>query len=170
MSITLSHEMFSKLSKSCQDEILRAFTSGSIALIKEKLVPQATAFESASLTYGKPLILPDYNRSENVIRLGPATIAAKASDLYSVAPLEKLSKICREIDNGLFISRNKNINWSEGGIYHHRNWDVKRVVMEVKYIQPATASEINKGLQTMDRHRVSSILRELRNQGILVVS
>ena len=194
MSITLSHQMFSSLSKSSRDEILQAFassTDSTFQKLKEILQPEVketvdvkgnTAFESAALTFGAPLVLPKYNRTEDehisepvidkkpVIRVATNYPVAKATDLYSVAPLADLGRICKEIDAGLFVSNSKSYNWSQGGKFHHMDWDVKRVVMEVKYLQPATSLQIDHALPTMDRYRVTAILRELRKQGILVVN
>lgn len=170
MSITLSHEMFSKLSQASRDEILQAFTSTVISRIKsdqtEPMVesqPQTGAFESASLTFGKPLVLPSVRVAENYP-------VAKPTNLYSLAPLADLHRICKEIDEGRFISNSKSIKWTKGSRFHHMDWDVKRVAMEVKYLQPATSVQINNALPTMDRYRVSAILRELRKQGILIVT
>jgi len=185
MSITLSHEMFASLSKSSRDEILQAFANTAdkaVQIVKEVLnaqpeVNQNTAFDSASLTFAKPLVLPNYNRVENVpviekpvIRVASNYPVAKATDLYSLAPLADLHRICNDIDAGLFVSNSKSISWSKGSKFHHMDWDVKRVVMEVKFLQPATSLQIDQALPTMDRHRVTSILREMRKQGILVVN
>ena len=201
MSITLSHEMFTSLSKSCRDEILEAFMNAAVQTIKQRLIePEATvnepvaieaqdvvpmtAFESASLSFGGPLILPDYKLACNVEQIEPVAVTepipqkrvaksypvAYPNDLYTVAPLKDIQSICNEIDNGLFISNVKSADWSKGGRYHHMNWDVKRVFMAVKYLQQATSIQINKALPTMPRYRVSSILRELRKQGLLIVS
>lgn len=184
MSITLSHQMFSSLSKSCRDEILQAFassTDSTFQKLKEILEPELketvdvkenTAFESAALTFGAPLVLPNYNKYEEqkVVRVASNYPVAKATNLYSLATLPEIQRICKEIDAGLFVSNSKSVNWSQGGKFHHMDWDVKRVVMEVKYLQPATSLQIDHALPTMDRYRVSAILRELRKQGILIVN
>ena len=177
--------MFTSLSKSAQDEILRAFgntADKAIQKVKEVLDVQPepkenTAFESASLTFSKPLVLPNYNRTEDapviekpVVRIASNYPVAKATDLYSVAPLADLHRICNDIDAGLFVSNSKSISWSKGSKFHHMDWDVKRVVMEVKFLQPATSLQIDHALPTMDRYRITAILRELRKQGILVVT
>jgi hypothetical protein len=184
MSITLSHEMFTSLSKSCQNEILQSFGNAAVNTVKDLLevnpgVISATAFESAALTFGMPLVLPNYNRSEDtpeplievpVIRVAPRYPMTKATDLYRIATLPEIHKICKEVDAGLFVSNSKGVSWSKGSKYHHMNWDVKRVFMEVKYLQPATSLQIDQALPTMDRYRVSAILRELRKQGMVIVS
>jgi len=184
MSITLSHEMFASLSKSCQDEILQAFGNAAVNTVKELLkvepeVPANTAFESAALTFGKPLVLPNYNQSEDtpepltetpVIRVAPRYPIAKTTDLYSIATLQDICRICKEIDAGLFVSNSKGVSWSKGSKFHHMDWDVKRVFMEVKYLQPATSLQIDQALPTMDRYRITAILRELRKQGMVIVS
>jgi hypothetical protein len=183
MSITLSHEMFTSLSKSCQNEILQSFGNAAVNTVKDLLevnpgVISATAFESAALTFGMPLVLPKYNRSEDtpeplievpVIRVAPRYPMTKATDLYRIATLPEIHRICKEIDDGLFISNSRSVKWSKGSRFHHMDWDVKRVFMEVKCLQHATSAQIDKGLPTMSRHRVSSILRELRKQGLLIV-
>lgn len=202
MSITLSHEMFASLSKSSRDEILEAFSNAAVKTVKEmlKVEPETvvnSVFESASLTFGKPLVLPMYDRSEPVALAEPQPVAlaepqpvtepvlvtekkviriasnfpiAKPTDLYSVVDYKEIGRICKEIDDGLFISNTKCAVWTKGGKHHHMDWDVKRVVMEVKYLQPATSLQIDHALPTMDRRRVTAILRELRKQGILIVS
>ena len=190
MSITLSHEMFSSLSQSSRDEILGAFSKAAVKTVKEllKVEPGAvvnSAFESASLTFGKPLVLPKYDRSEpvaeplaeplaepvaKVVRIASNFPIAKPTDLYSVVDYKEIGRICKEIDEGLFISNTKCAVWTKGGKHHHMDWDVKRVVMEVKYLQPATSLQIDQALPTMDRRRVTAVLRELRKQGILIVS
>jgi hypothetical protein len=174
--------MFTSLSKSSRDEILQAFSATAdkaVQMVKEVLsaqpeVNQNTAFESASLTFGMPLVLPNYNRTEAtptpVIRVAPQHPVARATDRYRLAPLADLHRICNDIDRGLFVSNSKGISWSKGSKFHHMDWDVKRVAMEVKYLQPATSLEIDQALPTMDRYRVTAILRELRKQGILVVN
>jgi hypothetical protein len=184
MSITLSHEMFTSLSKSSQDEILQAFSNVAVKTVKGslKVEPEVvvnTAFESAALTFGKPLVLPNYNRSKDtpeplietpVIRVAPRYPIAKATDLYSLATLADMHRICKDMDAGLFVSNSKGVTWSKGSRFHHMDWDVKRVAMEVKYLQPATSLQINQALPTMDRYRVTAILRELRKQGMVIVS
>jgi hypothetical protein len=94
----------------------------------------------------------------------------KATDLYRIATLPEIHQICKEIDEGLFVSNSKGVSWSKGSKYHHMNWDVKRVFMEVKYLQPATSLQIDQALPTMDHYRVTAILRELRKQGMVIVS
>ena len=209
MSITLSHQMFASLSKSCQNEILEAFSTTSLAVVKKMLsMNENTAFESASLTYGKPLVLPNYNMTNEVmseplveplveplaeplveplaepmpepmsepmpenkvVRIASNFPIAKSTDLYSTAHYSVIGKICHEIDAGLFVSNCKSVDWSKGSRYHHMNWDVKRVVMIVNQLKPATSLEVDQALPTMDRHRVTAILRELRKQGILIVN
>ena len=221
MSITLTREMFSMLSKKSRDEILDLFTNSASMTVRELLrskvdvaaplvgvaphqnsdTTSITAFESASLTFGKPLVLPSYRvaeldnndvmaepivqevvcqeepvvqeavcQEEPVIRVAKNYPVAKPTDLYSIAPLKDIQRICREIDNGLFVSNSKSAIWSEGGRYHHMNWDVKKVFITVKSIQPATSLQIDHSLPTMDRYRVSAILRELRKQGLLIVT
>jgi hypothetical protein len=207
--------MFSMLSSACRDEILNAFASSAVKTVKNILntethVPVKTAdtigisaFESASLTFGKPLVLPAYNKvvaepvavpvteplaepvteplaeplaepvavpENKVIRIASSFPIAKATDRYSLAPLAVLHRVCNDIDNGLFVSNLKSVSWSKGSKYHHMDWDVKKVVMEVKFLQPATSLQIDQALPTMDRYRVTAILRELRKQGILIVS
>jgi hypothetical protein len=198
MSITLSYEMFSMLSKSSRDEILAVFGTPSFKVVKEEPrseINRNTAFESASLTFSKPLVLPvrqseplatsmvvEENEPEpvaediapvqknTVIRVAKSYPIAKATDLYSVAPLEDVQRICKEIDDGLFISNSKSVDWSKGGKYHHMNWDVKKIFIMLKSIQPATSFQIDHSVPTMDRYRVTAILRELRKQGLLIVS
>lgn len=203
MSITLSHEMFASLSKSSRDEILEAFSNAAVKTVKEllKVEPETvvnSVFESASLTFGKPLVLPKYDRSEPVAVAEPVPVAvaepvhvaepqpvlitekkvriasnfpiAKPTDRYSLVDYKEIGRICKEIDDGLFISNTKCAVWTKGGKHHHMDWDVKRVVMEVKYLQPATSLQIDHALPTMDRRRVTAVLRELRKQGILIVS
>lgn len=208
MSITLTREMFSMLSQKSRDEIMDLFTNSAIMTVREILRPRVeivpyqkseatniTAFESASLTFGKPLVLPNYQAvdidsndvmaepvveepapqeaavQENpVVRIAKNYPVAKATDLYSIATFKDLSRICREIDSGLFVSNSKSANWSKGGRYHHMNWDVKKVFIAVKSIQPATSFQIDHSLPTMDRYRVSAILRELRKQELLIVT
>jgi hypothetical protein len=178
--------MFSSLSKSSRDEILQTFASSTVSRfqkLKDLLDPerkepvdvkQNTAFESASLTFGIPLVLPKYNNCEDgkkaVIRVGSNYPVAKASDLYSIATLPDIGRICKEIDTGLFVSNTKSVNWSKGSKFHHMDWDVKRVFMEVKCLQPATSAQIDQALPTMDRRRVTAVLRELRKQGLLIVT
>jgi hypothetical protein len=174
--------MFSMLSSACRDEILNAFSNAAVKTVKEilKVEPEVvvnTAFESASLTFGKPLVLPKYDRSEpvaepenKVVRIASSFPIAKSTDRYSLAPLADIGRICKEIDAGLFVSNTKCAVWTKGGKHHHMDWDVKKVVMEVKYLQPATSLQIDRALVTMDRNRVTAILRELRKQGILIVS
>ena len=177
MSITLTYEMFSRLSDSARDEILKTFVQG----VKDVLIPpkQTSAFESAALTFSGPLILPNYNREpENDVMSEPLKQTrtasnfpiAKATDLYSTAHYSVIHKICQEIDEGLFLSNSKSVDWSEGSRYHHKNWDVMRVVMTVNQLKPATSLQIDQALPTMDRYRVSAILRELRKQGIVLVN
>jgi hypothetical protein len=176
--------MFSGLSQHSRDEILGSFHNAAVKTVKEqlKVEPEVivnSVFESASLTFGKPLVLPNYNRSENtpeplieipVIRVAPRYPVAKATDLYSIAALQDIGRICKEIDAGLLISNSKGISWSKGSKFHHMDWDVKRVFMEIKYLQPATSLRIDQALPTMDRYRVTAILRELRKQGMVIVS
>jgi hypothetical protein len=170
--------MFSNLSQTSRDEILQAFTSSVISRINSvqtkpeaepEAEPQTGAFESASLSFGKPLVLPNYN-IPSVVRVAENYPIAKANNLYSLAPLADLHRICKEIDEGRFISNSKSIKWTKGSRFHHMDWDVKRVLMEVKCLQPATSLQIDQALPTMDRYRVTAILRELRKQGILIVS
>lgn len=175
MSITLSHETFVSLSKTCRDEILQAFATSNdpIQTIKGHLdVKDNTAFESARLTFGKPLILPKYNHDKNeaTVKVASSYPIAKPTDLYSLAPLSVLHRICTDIDSSLFVSNLKSVSWSKGSKFHHMDWDVKRLVMEVKFLQPATSVQIDQALPNMDRYRVTAILRELRKQGILIVS
>jgi len=176
--------MFASLSKSCQHEILEAFGNAAVNTVKEllKVEPEVlanTAFESAALTFGKPLVLPNYKVSDDtpeplietpVIRVAPHYPVAKATDLYSIATLQDIGRICKEIDAGLFVSNSKTVSWSKGSKFHHMDWDVKRVFMEVKYLQPATSLQIDQALPTMDRYRITAILRELRKQGMVIVS
>jgi len=176
MSITLTNDMFSKLSANARDEIVRVFMGNTDCLKKDnsQVVNEVTAFESAALTFGPPLVLPDYNKrssndSEKKIRIATKFPVAKATDLYRLAPLADIGRACKEMDSGLFVSNIKSAIWTEGGSFNHRDWDVKRVVMEIKYLQPATSQQIDNSLPTMDRYRVSSILRELRKQGMVIV-
>jgi len=142
-----------------------------------------TAFESAALTFGKPLVLPKYTKDvtlepvlepvaqeDPVVRVAKNYPVAKPTDLYRVAPLKDLHRICKEINKGLFVSNTKGAIWSEGGRFHHMNWDVKKLVVQLKAIEPATSLQIDQCLPTMDRYRVSEILRELRKQGLLIVN
>ena len=185
--------MFSKLSSACRDEILDAFASSALNTVKNILstgsrndvkpenTATTTAFESAKLTFGKPLVLPVYNKvvaepviavsaEKKVVRIASNFPVAKPTDLYSLVDYKEIGRICKEIDAGLFVSNTKCAVWTKGGNYHHMNWDVKSVVMEVKFLQPATSLQIDQALPTMDRYRITAILRELRKQGILIVS
>jgi hypothetical protein len=178
MSITLNHDMFSMLSQCCRDEILQVFASVAISRFKdtpkveeEPVKPQAGAFESASLTFGKPLVLPLAVplAVPSVIRIAPSYPIAKASDLYRLAETKEINRIYKEIDDGLFISNTKCAVWTKGGKHHHMDWDVKRVVMTVNQLKSATSVQIDHALPSMSRSRVTGILRELRKQGILIV-
>lgn len=185
--------MFASLSRASQNEILQSFTTSSLQTANKLLdVKDNTAFESASLTYGKPLVLPNYNRNSealaeplgeplaeplaepmpvnNVVRVASNFPIAKTTDLYTTADYSVIHKICQEVDKGLFVSNSKGVDWSQGSRYHHKNWDVARVVMIVNQLKPATSLQIDQALPTMDRYRVTAILRELRKQGILIVN
>jgi hypothetical protein len=193
--------MFSMLSTACRDEILNAFSNAAVKKVKETLKVETevlvnSAFDSASLTFGKPLVLPNYKMydvaepvaetvpvpvaepvavpvpvpQKKVVRIASSFPIAKPTDRYSLAPLADIGRICKEMDEGLFVSNTKCAVWTKGGKHHHMDWDVKRVVMEVKYLQPATSVQIDRALVTMDRNRLTAVLRELRKQGILIVS
>jgi hypothetical protein len=190
--------MFFMLSESCRDEILQVFASVAISRFKrapkieEELGSNEGAFESAALTFGKPLILPLAVDSTlpsavpsvvpsvvpsalpsvvpSAVRIATSYPIAKASDLYHVADDKEVYRIYKEIDDGLFISNKKSNNWSVSGSYHYMNWDVKKVVMTVRQFKTATSLQIDHALPTMSRYRVTAILRELRKQGILIVN
>jgi hypothetical protein len=179
MSIVINREMFFSLSISSQQEIISRLITTSVNNIKDlfKEVPNsstASAFESASLTFGNQLVLPDYNSANRLTnktrRMASDVPIAKATDLYRVVSDEQIKNITEDIDTGFFINNSSRIDWSKGARFNPNNWDVKRIIMKVKISQPMTSLQIDQSLPTMDRYRVTSILRELRKQGILIVN
>ena len=166
--------MFFKISKSARDEIVSMFgTSGleHVRYISEAEVIQnpVSAFESASLSFGKPLILPSISKVQSV-KVASDFPVAKPADIYTLASEEKIAAITQEIDSGLFVSNSKSVNWNRSGKYNACNWDVKKLMMTLRSSGPMNTYQINMALPRMDRYRISAILRELRKQGILVVN
>jgi hypothetical protein len=104
------------------------------------------------------------------IHKGTSLSIAKASDLYTLASPEEIERIQGDIEAGILSSKTTSYNWARGGRFNPNNWDVKKLITEVSRLQPASSSEINNALPKMSGRRVSEILRELRKQGLLVLS
>lgn len=179
MSITITYEMFFKLSKAARDEVIAVFGSTGLENIRyqdepvnDKVPNTVSAFESASLSFRKPLVLPSMSepRAYTDVKVASNFPVAKTTDIYRVASAEKIALITQKIDKGLFISNSKSINWSRSGRYHPCNWDVKKLIMTVNSNGPMNSYEIDRALPMMDRYRVTAILRELRKQGILIIN
>jgi len=180
MSITITYDMFFKLSKSARDEVIAMFDISALENIcydveasAKGLVPNTvSAFESASLSFGKPLVLPSMCRTEGqrTVKVASEFPVAKTTDIYSLVSEGKIAAITREIDSGLFVSNSKSVNWNRSGRYNACNWDVKKLMMTLRSSGPMNTYQINMALPKMDRYRISAILRELRKQGILIVN
>ena len=188
MPITLSEAMISRLSDECQVEIFQllitsiaeAKTLNVGATVDPSLVPVG-AFESASLSFGEKMSLVSDNSRcfkpvqdavlpTTQIHKGTSLSIAKPSDLYILASPEEIKRIQGDIEAGILSSRTSSYNWTRGGRFSPNNWDVKKFITEVYRLQPVSSSEINNALPKMSRRRVSDVLRELRKQGILVLS
>jgi len=186
MSITLSEAMLSRLSDECQleifhlllDSIAEAKRVNVRATVDPSILPVG-AFESASLTFGEKMSLTQDNSKSSTpvqdmvlatrqIHKASSLSIAKPSDLYTLASPEEIERIQRDIETGILSS--KSYNWARGGRFNPNNWDVKKLITEVSRLQPVSSSEINNTLPKMSRRRVSDILRELRKQGILVLT
>ena len=179
MSITITYDMFFKLSKPARDEVIAVFGSTGLENIryqdepvKDKVPNTVSAFESASLSFGKPLVLPSMCEPQAYtgVKVASNFPVAKTTDIYRVASAEKIALITQKIDKGIFISNSKYINWSRSGRYHPCHWDIKKLMMTLRSNGPMNSYQINLALPNMDRYRISAILRELRKQGILIVN
>jgi hypothetical protein len=172
--------MFFKLSKPARDEVIAIFDTSALENIRYDveasatgLVPNAvSAFESASLSFGKPLVLPSMcgTEGQRTVKVASNFPVAKTTDIYRVASAEKIALITQKIDKGIFISNSKYINWSRSGRYHPCHWDIKKLMTTLRSNGPMNSYQINLALPNMDRYRISAILRELRKQGILIVN
>ena len=188
MSITLSEAMLSRLSDECQLEIFQllfaSVAEAKIVNVRATVDPSLLAvgaFESASLTFGEKMSLaPDKSTPlvpvQDVIlatRQVPQTTSlsiAKPTDLYTLASPEEIKRIQGDIEAGILSSKTTSYNWARGGRFNPNNWDVKKLIAEVSRLQPVSSLEINNALPKMSGRRVSEILRELRKQGLLVLS
>jgi len=188
MSITLSEAMLSRLSDECQleifhlllDSIAEAKRVNVRATVDPSLVPVG-AFESASLTFGEKMSLTkdksisstpvqDVLLSSTQIHKASSLTIAKPTDLYSLTSPEEIKRIQGDIEAGILSSKTSSYNWARGGRFNPNNWDVKKLIAEVSRLQPVSSLEINNALPKMSQRRISDVLRELRKQGILVLS
>lgn len=189
MSITLSYDMFCKLSKATRDELLSTFgnsqynttyatKSVSFEPTKVKETMNDTAFTSASLSFGIPLVLPPSKKDtvthpdisvSSKVRIATNYPIAKTTDIYKLADSKTIQVIIQDINNGLFLNNSKTVKWSPGSRHHPDNWYVKQVIKAVDNLQPTNSLKIDQHLHHLDRYRITAILRELRKQGIILV-
>ena len=175
MSITITNEMFMKLSAFAQEEIMDVFRGSSrpvaasvskqyVSASMDQATPAGSAFESAALSFSEPLILP-YSIQGKRIRYAENAPAAVSTDTYIVKTPEEIKQITQEIDDCDFIGAD---SWLRGQKHHPENFDVRRVI-NVLSQGPACIYTINTRIRTMARHRLTAILRQLKIQGIVTV-
>ena len=191
MSITLTNLMFSKLSPEAQKEILDCFQDLSLLNndidttpvsieIRDDYLPQwepapsrtvvSSAFESASLSFSQPLKLPLNQGSfelKKSIRYAAKVPVALFSDIYSLKREDEIEKIISDIDLGYFIGPS---SWVRGQKHHPENFDVRRVLQVIRSGGSVNSYAINLALPTVCRTRITSIMRELKIQGIVKVT
>ena len=189
MSISLTTQMFSRLSATAQEEVLSSFCNPlmddidyspvSISL-RDSYVPMwkpssttpivNTAFDSASLSFSQPLNLPSssepFELKKKVIRYAKPTSIATQHDIYTVKSKDDIEEIISDIDSGYFIGPP---SWTRGQKHHPENWDVRRVLHILTYSGPQNSYSINMKLLTICRTRISAVLRQLKIQGIVTV-
>lgn len=185
MSITLTSQMFSKLSADIQKEILSCFcemnsideTPTVVASTLYNLPPWKPAFNSttldspfssAALSFSQPLTLPPmedlFELKKKTVRHAVKVPAALSSDIYSINSKEEIDDIVSDIDLGYFVGPS---SWERGKKHHPENFDVRRVLQILRTFGPQNSYFINMKLMTVDRTRISAILRQLRIQGII---
>jgi len=178
MSITITNEMFMKLSAFAQEELMDVFKGGAHPVAHEYVPvtreyapisndqgpPRTSAFESASLSFSAPLVLP-YTIHGKRIRYAENAPVAVATDTYTVKTPEEIKQITQEIDDRDFIGAD---SWLKGQKHHPENFDVRRVI-HVLSQGPACIYGINTRIRTMARSRLTAILRQLKIQGIVTV-
>ena len=192
MSITLTTQMFSMLSASSQKEIIASFALPSLispdeidtspmgnTMPTQSCLPPwkpstasttiiGSAFDSASLSFSKPLELPKTTESfelkKKTIRHATKVPVALSSDLYSIATSDVIDEITSDIDLGYFLGPS---TWLRGQRHHPENFDVRRVINILRKNGPSNSYKINMSLLTLCRYRIAAILRQLRIQGIV---
>lgn len=178
MSITLTLQIFARLSNSAQQEILRSFCDPDSSFIDSYIFPLRPSytptlvnspFSSASLSFSQPLKLPSSHSLElkkKTVRYAAKTPIAIYSDIYTLINEEEIEEITSDIDLGYFIGP---LSWTKGRKHHPENFDVRRVLKILTSYGPQTSYFINQKLMTVCRTRISAILRQLKIQGIIKV-
>jgi len=195
MSITLTSQMFAKLSPNSQKELLASFRGLSkedeidgidtsptelwSTNEKSSLPPWkpasytpavGSAFESASLSFSQPLTLPSkepFELKKKTVRHAAKVPIAVYSDIYSLKGEEEIEEIISDIDLGYFVGPP---SWVRGQKHHPENFDVRRVLQIIRAGGSANSYTINMALMTLCRTRIAAILRQLKIQGIVNVS
>ena len=175
--MTITNEMFMKLSAFAQEEIMDVFRGSSRPVTREYVAapqpmdmlqpntsPTTSAFDSAALSFSEPLVLP-FTIQGKRIRYAENAPAAVSTDTYTVKSPEEIKKITQEIDDRDFIGAD---SWLKGQKHHPENFDVRRV-LHVLSQGPACIYTINTRIRTMARSRLTAILRQLKIQGIVSV-
>ncbi len=178
--------MFSRLSASSQKEVLSSFQD---LLLKDIHTPPITesflppwkpetyspivgsAFDSASLSFSKPLTLPSMNEpfelSKKTVRHAAKVPIAVYSDIYSLKSQEEIDDIISDIDLGYFLGPP---SWARGQKHHPENFDVRRVLQIIRAGGSVNSYKINMSLLRLCKSRIAAILRQLKIQGIVKVS
>ena len=165
-----------------------------------------SAFESASLSFSSPLVLPSVaattavastsqsslcphvlalalcncpstrqktesptkpiNAPVKQVRFAPDMPVALPSDLYTTKKPAEIEAITAEIDSGLFVGPD---SWLPGKKHHPGHYDVRKVLVVINKLSPASSYSINMSLLSMCRTRIAAILRQLKIQGIIEV-
>ena len=215
MSITLSYDVLCKLSPPCRDEILMALRNSwaypdavdELEVTESHIsrpepfditVSTGSAFESASLSFSMPLILPTavpvpvahVNSTLCPHLLALAACNCARQDFQQTPPIKKkrfapemASALPKDIYTVNTCSEIEKItadidaglfigpdSWLSGKKHHPMHYDVRKVLMVIKkYPHGANSYIINMGLPSMCRTRVAAILRQLKIQGIIKV-
>ena len=188
MSISLTMDMFSKLSSMARQEVLASFQDQSyevdvwLSMMEKSNLPPwkpasytpsvKSAFESASLSFSQPLKLPPreqapFELKKKTVRHASKVPVAVYSDIYSLKSPDEIEEIISDIDLGYFVGP---ASWARGQKHHPENFDVRRVIQVIRAGGSANSYAINMALMTLCRTRISAILRQLKIQGIVNVS
>jgi len=102
--------------------------------------------------------------AERKVRYAMKTSHANYSDLYTIKTASEIDEITREIDEGYFVGPD---SWLKGRKHHPENYDVRKVRQVLTKSVSINSYGINMQLMSMDRNRISAILRQLKIQGII---
>lgn len=189
MSITITSQMFSKLSPEAKEEVMASFRELDIDEVNtspvwvresQSYLPPwkpysntssvSSPFESASLSFSKPLALPSSDTldlKKKTVRQATKVPIAVYSDIYSLKTQDEIDDIISDIDLGYFVGPS---SWERGQKHHPENFDVRRVLQILRSYGPQNNYFINTKLMTLCRTRIAAILRQLKIQGVVKVN